>query len=90
MRGAGPQQPQAVARANRVPFGHQCGNWQDAYSALHQDILRGRAPQRFAVARGFSSSGLADTLIGAVTVFLFALLTDRAFQVQDRGAIKPS
>lgn len=71
----------ADAVAAQPAHRHVCGDWQDGYTALHQRILTGKAPARYAVARGIASSGLADTLIGTITVFLFALLTDRAFQV---------
>lgn len=54
-----------------------CGNWQAGYSQLHADILAGRAPPRYAVAGGMS--GLADNVVGAISVFYFALLTGRAF-----------
>jgi hypothetical protein len=41
--------------------------------------LPGRAPSRYAVAGCFS--GLADDLVGGISVFFYALLTGRAFQV---------
>lgn len=50
---------------------------QAGYQQLHADILAGRAPQRYVVVGGIS--GIADGLVGAMTAFLHALLTDRAF-----------
>jgi hypothetical protein len=69
-------------RPAEVPGGSSkvfCGTWQGEYVALHRAILEGRAPQRFAVA--FTASGLSDALVGTVSVFYYALLTGRAFQV---------
>ncbi len=59
----------------------QCGNWAERYTQLHKDILQGKAPQRFTVMRSKQEfgNGLADRLATSVTIFLYALLTDRAF-----------
>jgi hypothetical protein len=65
--------------------GQSCGNWQADYAALHAGVLSGRRPWRTVVALG--DSGLADNLVGAVTVFYFALLTGRAFQVRARRVL---
>jgi len=43
-----------------------------------QNILQGRRPPRYSIFRQ-DRNGLTDRLISAVTVFLHALLTDRAF-----------
>jgi hypothetical protein len=44
-------------------------------------------PQRYAIMRSRAEwqNGLADRLASSVTVFLYALLTDRAYQVGGRG-----
>lgn len=58
----------------------QCGSWQDDYIQLHKDILSGRKPPRYAISVP-APAGLSDRLVGAVSVFYYALLTDRAFQI---------
>ena len=58
----------------------QCGSWQDKYIQLHKDILSGRKPPRYAISVP-APAGLSDRLVGAVSVFYYALLTDRAFQI---------
>ncbi len=54
-----------------------CGNWQERYKALHASIKSGNAAPRYAVS--VHHAGLADSLVKAVWVFYYALLTDRAF-----------
>jgi hypothetical protein len=54
-----------------------CGHWQHKYSSLHKDILAGRLPARFAV-HVSPRSGFSDRLVGMVSVFFYALLTERA------------
>jgi hypothetical protein len=61
-----------------------CGAWMANYSALHADILAGRRPPRFAIMVS-NQSGLADRLGATVSVFLYALLTGRAFQYRWQG-----
>lgn len=58
----------------------QCGSWQDGYIELHKDILSGRKPPRYAISVP-APAGLSDRLVGAVSVFYYALLTNRAFQI---------
>ena len=82
-----------------------CGNWQDAYTKLHRDVLAGERPPRYAVAvaveageglkgpalrRGLYllrsdalalAAGLTDNIVGIVTAFFYAVLSDRAFQM---------
>ena len=57
-----------------------CGTWQDSYSKLHRSLLSGKKPSRYAISIP-APAGLSDRLLGTVTVFLYALLTDRAFQI---------
>ena len=57
-----------------------CGNWQKNYTKVHREILSGTRPPRYAIAL-LPTGGLCDRLIGVVTVFMFALLTDRAIQI---------
>jgi hypothetical protein len=56
---------------------NHCGNWQERYKALHATIKSGNAAPRYAVS--VHHAGLADSLVKAVWVFYYALLTDRAF-----------
>eukprot|EP00887_Chlorella_sp_A99_P002550 scaffold6.g2550.t1 len=56
-----------------------CGTWQTRYAGLHARVLSRHEVQRYVVAAG--TGGLADSLVGAITLFYFALLTDRAFQL---------
>lgn len=57
-----------------------CGSWQFHYSKLHKSIISGQQPGRYAISVP-APAGLSDRLVGLVTVFLYALLTNRAFQV---------
>ena len=57
-----------------------CGSWQESYSKLHKSIVSGEQPSRYAISVP-APAGLSDRLVGLVTVFLYALLTDRAFQI---------
>ncbi len=63
--------PEAFAR---------CGDWQEDYMKLHREILAGERPPRYLVAV-VSQSGLADQIVGIMTLFFWALLTGRAFQI---------
>lgn len=58
-----------------------CGyDWQRQYAALHSSILSGRAPPRFVVSLG-ADVGLADRLAGTFSLFYYALMSGRAFQI---------
>jgi hypothetical protein len=50
----------------------------DSYAQLHRDILHGRKPPRYSIFRQ-DKNGVTDRLVSSVSVFLHALLTDRAF-----------
>ncbi|GAX78563.1 hypothetical protein CEUSTIGMA_g6003.t1 [Chlamydomonas eustigma] len=65
----------------------QCGSWPDTYAILHRDILAGRAAQRYAIIRSRNEweNGLADRIASSVTIFFYALLTNRAFQYDWEG-----
>lgn len=63
------------------PPGSACGHaWQSDYAALHARILAGHTPAKYAVALG-ADVGLADRLVGTFSVFFYALLSGRAFQI---------
>lgn len=56
--------------------------WMKSYSTFHQDnIIKDTSPKLIFVP---ILSGLADRLIGVSTSFLFAVLTDRVFQIGNR------
>jgi Xyloglucan fucosyltransferase len=57
-----------------------CGNWQEDYMRLHQQMLAGERPPRYLVSIAVEA-GLADRVIGIISEFYFALLTGRAFQI---------
>jgi hypothetical protein len=56
----------------------------DRYAQLHRDILQGRRPPRYSIFRQ-DRNGLTDRLVSSVSVFLHALLTDRAFLLDWSG-----
>lgn len=56
----------------------RCGNWHRSYRDLHGAMLRGEQPPRFSVMVS-ESNGLGDRLSATVTIFLTALLQNRAF-----------
>ena len=61
-----------------------CGSWQEKYSNLHRSVVSGEQPGNYAISVP-APAGLSDRLAGLVTVFLYALLTDRAFQIAGRS-----
>ena len=61
-----------------------CGSWQEKYSKLHKSIVSGEQPGYYAISVP-APAGLSDRLAGLVTVFLYALLTGRAFQIAGRS-----
>ncbi|RIA80736.1 hypothetical protein C1645_838153 [Glomus cerebriforme] len=59
-----------------------CGTWQKNYAKLHEDILAGKAEQKYVayVCETNSNCGnLGDRILGMTTTFLFGLLTNRAY-----------
>jgi hypothetical protein len=51
----------------------QCGNgWQREYAAMHAAMLRGELPPRYMVVQG--TNGLADSLVGAISMLYVAVL----------------
>ena len=78
----------------KLPFSpryqNHCGRtWQLQYLALHRKIVSEQrddpTQQRLAVYDAYRN-GLGDRLTMSVTVFLYALLTDRAFRIKWSGA----
>ena len=61
----------------------RCGSWQESYSKMHRSIVSGEQPGQYAISVP-APAGLSDRLVGLVTVFLYALLTNRAFQIAGR------
>ncbi len=57
-----------------------CGDWQSEYSRLHASIVSGQAPARYVVSVAVEA-GFADNVVGIITEFFYALLTNRAFQI---------
>ena len=57
-----------------------CGTWQAEYTELHRSILaQPLSDQKLVVSAG-SYSGFSDRLVGAISVFLYGLLSKRAVQ----------
>ena len=76
----------AQAKGTGDPGSLYCGNWQAEYSRLHSSILRGEAPPRFAVSIAIEA-GFADNVVGIISEFYFALLSNRAFQITTHDPI---
>ena len=58
-----------------------CGHfWHSSYTKHHRNILAGVGPAKYAVSLGVEA-GLADRLVGTFSIFFFALLSGRAFQI---------
>lgn len=68
---------------------HHCGCcWQREYAALHRNILQGKQPPRYAAV--YCDAGLADCLRAFISIFYYALLTGRAFQVPWAPTVRKS
>lgn len=63
-----------------------CGAWREKYMDLHRGILSGSLPPRYLVSIAVEA-GLADRVIGILTEFYFAVLTNRAFQITTYGTL---
>lgn len=58
-----------------------CGNkWQQKYIDLHKSIISGQRPGKFIIAVPVHA-GLADVMLGYVSSFLWALITNSAFMI---------
>ncbi|KAL6063023.1 hypothetical protein QOT17_011819 [Balamuthia mandrillaris] len=57
--------------------------WMEDYLLLHREIRTGKRPPKYAVYQCGSSlcGGYGDRVTGMISVFLYAILTDRAFMV---------
>lgn len=65
----------------------QCGDgWQPEYAAMHAAMLRGEVEPRFLVAQGMN--GLADSMVGAISMLYVAVLQRRAFFMTFGGKAK--
>lgn len=64
----------------------RCGIWQESYIKLHQSILNGHSKPRYLVSVAVEA-GLGDRILGTITEFAFALLTNRAFQLITYGTL---
>lgn len=74
-----------ISRSLDEEFQHksqQCGGWQDKYSALHRKTLQSDDPRILVAVPHLS--GMADRIVGFTTVFLVAVLSDKAFQMGRR------
>jgi hypothetical protein len=71
-----------------ISFDSRCGSWQANYAELHYKILRHTPPssQKFALVHTWHR-GWGDRLTSIVTIFLYALLTDRAFGIKWHGTL---
>lgn len=62
-------------------FELHCGNWMHGYAQLHRSIRAGSNPPRYAMVK--PCSGLADNLACMGSAFYLALLTGRAFVIDE-------
>ncbi|KAG5176626.1 hypothetical protein JKP88DRAFT_249398 [Tribonema minus] len=65
-----------------------CGHWQESYMDFHERTLAGALPPRYLVSVTVEA-GLADRLIGTISQFYLALLSQRAFQITNAGQTLP-
>jgi hypothetical protein len=56
---------------------NKCGSWQSNYKILHSAIKSKSLPPRFVVVIP-TESGLADNLVGLISAFFYALLSNRS------------
>ncbi|GJN94369.1 hypothetical protein Rhopal_007448-T1 [Rhodotorula paludigena] len=60
------------------------GNWEDEYTQMHADMLSGTREaslMEYICPEGAYCGGFADRLLGMVSVFLYSVLTKRAFSM---------
>eukprot|EP00121_Abeoforma_whisleri_P001966 Awhi_evm1s1761 len=55
--------------------------WQEKYAKLHRVILAQPHEQKLLVAKNFNRNGMSDRVTSLATLFMIALLTDRAFVI---------
>src|SRR6056297_3895 len=79
---------ESTAGCERPESFRRCGDWQEEYMALHRQILAGERPPRYLIAV-LPHYGLADQLVGIITLFYWAFLTGRAFQISTGGQPLP-
>lgn len=72
---------EGVASAEQEKMELHCGNWVKNYSLLHKAIRSGESSPRYVMAN--PRYGLADSLVGIGSAFYLALLTDRAFVIDE-------
>ena len=77
----GKRLPAAAPSAYQRRLEDTCGHfWYSSYTKHHQNILAGVEPAKYAVSLGVEA-GLVDRLVGTFSIFFFALLSGRAFQI---------
>lgn len=65
-----------------------CGLWAPNYTRLHSEILSKQRPQKFITLLASGPGGdIGASLMGVVSVFLAALLTDRALLITDPNVL---
>lgn len=70
-----------VGPARRHGLDHDtCGAFLDKYVAVHRTIASRREAPKRAVSLG-AEVGLADRLVGTLSVFFYAMLSGRVFQI---------
>eukprot|EP00611_Tribonema_gayanum_P028478 TRINITY_DN7331_c0_g1_i1.p1 TRINITY_DN7331_c0_g1~~TRINITY_DN7331_c0_g1_i1.p1 ORF type:complete len:446 (+),score=61.44 TRINITY_DN7331_c0_g1_i1:44-1381(+) len=78
----------ALRSLDRPEAFHGCGHWQESYMDFHERTLAGTLPPRYLVSVAVEA-GLADRLIGTISQFYLALLSERAFQITTAGQTLP-
>ena len=82
VRGIAAHHPQSIAHLFQAKVRHHCGpgTWQRQYNALHEAVLSGTFPTRYALSVAVEA-GLADRITGTISIFYYALLSKRALQL---------
>ncbi|GAA5857664.1 hypothetical protein JCM8547_004322 [Rhodosporidiobolus lusitaniae] len=60
------------------------GLWQDEYTQMHRDMMNGKREAQlleFTCKKGELCGGFADRFLGAASIFLYAILSGRAFSM---------
>jgi hypothetical protein len=65
-----------------------CGNWQENYKKLHDDIMNGKQATKQLIVVSVEA-GLADRLTGLITGFYFSVLTGRAIRMVSYDLLPP-